>query len=627
MSKINRSGGVRALSAAACLAAPALAGAPQAMAQAEPPATTDQTRLEPVIVQGSRLGQTTAEIGSSVGLLTDADLDALGVDFAVDALATVSGVTVNTNGAFGGAASVRIRGAGSEQTLVLIDGVPVNDPTTPGGGYDFARLDVADIAQIEVLKGPQSTLWGTDAIGGVVSIVTKAPDRGAGGQAFAELGAFDTARGGVSAEGATETGDFRIAVVGISSDGISKADEDDGNDEADGYEATTISAKGGLNLPRKLRLEGDVRWTGSETEFDAFSFGAEGNVADGDNVNETEEISSNLSLRAPLLGGRLESLLLVGYSDISRRDFAGGAQTFAADGDRVLYRYQGTLTVDNAQTLAFGAEREDTSNGTDETSIDGLFALYEVKPATGLTLTGGLRVDDHERFGSETTGRAAAAYEVSDTLTLRASWGQGFKAPTLFQTTFACCGASGPNADLEAETSEAFDIGVDWVAADGRAEAGIAYFDQETENLITFLGGRYENIANRVSNGVEAYAAYQIARGLAVRGHYAHIDAEDGDGIPAIRVPEHAGDITVSLDPDGPLSGAIRVLYNGEERTTLGTQLDDWARVDLTGRYQVSETVEVYGRLENALNANYQQVLGYGTPGVSGSLGIRVRYR
>ena len=295
--------------------------------------------------------------------------------------------------------------------------------------------------------------------------------------------------------------------------------------------------------------------------------------------------------------------------------------------DRRLYRYQGTLAISDRQTLAFGAEREETSSNSDDTSIDGLFALYELKPTEGLTVTGGVRVDDHARFGSETTGRAAAAYEVTDTLALRASWGQGFKAPTLFQTTFTCCGASGPNADLQAETSEAFDLGVDWASRDGRAEAGITYFDQDTENLITFLGGRYENIAEQTSTGVEVYAGYRIADGLTVSGNYAHVDAEDGDGTPAVRVPEHSADITVSLDPEGPLSGAILVRYNGEERTILGTQLDDWARVDLTGRYQLSEAVELYARLENALNANYQQVLGYGTPELSGSVGVRVRYR
>jgi len=135
-------------------------------------------RMESVIVYGSRLQHPTTEIGSSVSVIDAEDIEALGFDFTVDALASAPGVTVNSNGAFGGQASVRIRGAGSEQTLVLLDGVPLNDPTSPGGGFNFARFDPENVDRIEILKGPQSTLWGTDAIGGVVSITTKRPDRG-----------------------------------------------------------------------------------------------------------------------------------------------------------------------------------------------------------------------------------------------------------------------------------------------------------------------------------------------------------------------------------------------------------------------------------------------------------------
>ena len=268
-------------------------------------------------------------------------------------------------------------------------------------------------------------------------------------------------------------------------------------------------------------------------------------------------------------------------------------------------------------TLAFGAEREESNANDDDTSIDGLFALYEFKPTEQLTLTGGLRVDDHERFGSETTGRVAAAFNPTDTLTLRASWGQGFKAPTIFQTTFFCCGATEPNADLQAETSEAFDIGVDFRSPDGKAEAGITYFDQHTENQInfSFAVGGYENIAEVESQGVELYGAYQFTDWLRVSADYAYIDAKDGDGNALVRLPEHSGDVTVSVDPDGPLSGALLVRYNGEEPNTDGTTLDSWTRVDVAGSYDLNERVELFGRIENLFDEEYQQILGYGTPG------------
>ncbi|MEL7111823.1 MAG: TonB-dependent receptor plug domain-containing protein, partial [Pseudomonadota bacterium] len=221
---------------------------------------------ETIIVEGSRLNLKVTEVGTSIGVITADDIDALGVDFAIDAIASVAGVTVNQNGPFGGQASVRIRGAASEQTLVLIDGVPVNDPSSPGGGFNFARVDTESIERIEILKGAQSTLWGTDAIGGVVSIKTKQPEAGFGGTAFAEYGSFNTLRGGASLENGSEQGDFRLAVAGISTDGISRADESDGNSEDDGYDAITLSAKGGLNFGSDGRITADVYWAEADTE-------------------------------------------------------------------------------------------------------------------------------------------------------------------------------------------------------------------------------------------------------------------------------------------------------------------------------------------------------------------------
>ena len=588
-----------------------------------------ENRLEAITVEGSRLNQTEAEIGSSVSIITAEDLKKLDFDFVLDAVASAPGVTINQNGSYGGAASVRIRGASTGQTLVLIDGVPVGDPSVTDGSFNFAFLDTSDIERIEVLKGPQSVLWGSDAIGGVVSVTTKDAEERLGGSAFAEYGSFNTLSGGASIGNANEIGDFRLSASGISTDGISKADEANGNNEDDGYEATTLSAKGGLNLPSDARLEASVLWNDAEADYDSYVFGAQGSVGDGDESTKNETLSGNITLKAPLFDKRFENLLMIGYSDISRENFTNGASSFSADGDRQIYRYQGTFTVDDRNKLSFGAEHEDTSTDGADSSIDGYFALYEVKPVETLTLTGGLRLDDHDKFGSETTGRIAAAYQPTEQIVMRASWGQGFKAPSIFQSTYICtfCGLTEPNADLKPETSEAFDIGIDWTSEDGRASAGITYFDQDTENMIDFsYTAGYDNIALVKSKGVELFGSYELTNWLGVAANYAYIDAEDGNGNPLYRLPENSGDVTVSLDPEGPFSGAVLVRYNGDETNTDGTTLDGWTRVDLTGSYDLTDKIELYGRVENLFDEDYQQILGYGTPGLSGSVGIRLRY-
>ena len=579
-----------------------------------------------LVVYGTRLVQPEAEVGSSVSVITADDISAMGFSYALDAIASAPGVTINQNGSFGGSASVRIRGASSEQTLVIIDGVVANDPSSPGGGYNFARLDPSNIARIEILKGPQSTLWGTDAIGGVVNILTKRPTEVVQGNAFAEMGSFSTQRFGASIGGAASQFDYRFAAINHSSDGISKADEDNGNSEEDPYDGTTLSATAGFNFG-DARLQANVLWTDAEAAFDSFAFGAQGNVADGDELSATEELSTNISLQLPLFDGRLENTFLIGRSDIERENFNAGTPSFSSEGDRTTFRYQGNVTLNDSHRIAFGAEKEDSESNGEDTSIDGIFAIYEAQPTDALTLTFGLRRDDHERFGGETTSRIAAAYNPTDQVTLRASWGEGFKAPTLFQTTFFCCGATEANPNLQPESSDAFDVGITLRTADAAGEVSLTYFDQDTTNLITFsfgIGG-YENIATATSSGFELESSYAISDWLGASLSYANIDAKDGTGARLVRVPEHSADLTFSVSPEGPWSGSVLLRYNGEEQDPNGV-VDSWSRVDLTASFDVNESLALYARLENLLDEDYQQIIGYGTPGRSGFLGARFSF-
>jgi vitamin B12 transporter len=587
----------------------------------------DNALDDTLVVYGVRLDQPATEVGSSVSVLTADEIEAIGSSFLLDAIATIPGVTINQNGSFGGVATVRIRGASSAQTLVIIDGVVANDPTSPGGGFDFARMDPANIDRIEVLKGPQSTLWGTDAIGGVVNIVTKQPDKGVNGNVFAQTGSYNSFRGGVEFEGAGDRFDFRLAATGVSTDGLSKADEINGNTEKDGYDSNTVSAKGGVRIAGDVRLQASLLWSDAESEFDSFSFGDQGNIADGDEVSKTEELAGNVSLHLPLFGGKLDNVLLAGYSDIDRRSFSGGLPGFSSEGDRKIYRYQGTLQVNDNHRLAFGAEKEDSKANGDSTSINGLFALYELQALDSVTLTAGIRRDDHDRFDAETTGRFAVAYNPHDQITVRASWGEGFKAPTLFQTTFFCCGATAPNPNLKPERSEAYDIGVVFRTSNARGEIGLTWFDQDFDDLIDFSFGigAYENIESATSSGVEVDGHYRLTEWLDAAISYAYIDAKDGAGDTLIRVPEHSGDLLFTLNPDGRLSGSVQVKYNGEEQDPNGV-LPSWTRVDLAGHFAMSESLRLYARIENLFDEQYQQVIGYGTPGLSGHIGARLSF-
>lgn len=583
--------------------------------------------LENVVVYGVRMTQPATEVGSSVSIITSEDIEALGADFAIDVLALAPGVTVNQNGAFGGAASVRIRGSATGQTLVIIDGVVANDPTAPGGGYDFARLDTSNIERIEILKGPQSTLWGSDAIGGVINIITKRPEQGFEGKVFGEAGSFSYLRGGAEIGGANDRYDFRLSAVTTSTDGISKADANNGNTEKDGFDATSVNGRVGAKLWGEARLDASFLWSDADADYDGYSFSVQGSVADADERSKTTELVSNITLTAPAFDGRLENLLLVGYTELKRDNFTNGQPSYSSEGDRLNLRYQGTLTINDSNRIAFGAEQEDSSADGQDTSITGLFGLYEWQPLESLTLSTGIRRDDHDTFGGVTTGRLAVAYNPNDQLTLRSSWGEGFKAPSIFQTTFFCCGAVAPNPDLKPETSKAYDAGITLRTSDARGELELTYFNQDTNNLIDFdfgVGG-YKNIAETSSSGIELSGGYQVTTWANLSAEYTYIDSKDGMGNDLARIPRHSGNVALVIDPAGPFSGTAVVRYNGREHDPLAT-VDSWTRVDLSARYALNERVEFYARIENLLDEQYQQVLGYGTPGISGTLGARLSF-
>lgn len=580
--------------------------------------------VETITVGALRLPTPISESGTAISIITAKDLDDLGVDFVLDALTLAPGVTINQNGAIGGQAAVRIRGNSNEQTLILVDGVPVNDASTPGGGYNFARLDPENVERVEILRGPQSTLWGTDAIGGVVSITTKRPTDGLNGTTFLEYGSFDTVRGGLSGSYGGERGDIRIGASGISSGGISRADEANGNTEEDSFKSGTLSANGGLNLGGDIRLEGSVLYNRSDSEFDNFSSTAQGAVTDGDALSRVDELATRVSLYAPILDGKLENLFLVGYTSTERENFRGGATSFTAKGERLILRYQGTANIADGHRLLFGAENDSSESNGDETDILGLFGVYEIQPFEGLTISGGVRYDDNSRFGSETTFRAAAAYQVSEDITVRGSWGEGFKAPTIFQLTQFFSPATQPNPDLRPERSNGFDFGIDWRSSDSRAAVSITYFNQDTTNQINFDAGSYFNLARAETQGIELSAQYEIAEGVTVSGDYSLIDADDQDGETLVRVPRNTANLRLDYSNGGPFTGNVTMRYNGEELDRRGV-VDSWFRVDLAAQYRASNNIEIFARVENLLDEDYQQILGYGTPGISGSAGIRFR--
>ena len=578
--------------------------------------------VDEIIVKGARIETPASNFGSSIFILNSEDIRLRGIRSAIDAISSSPGVTTKKNGSFGGVGSVRIRGASSSQTLVLVDGVPVNDASSPGGGYNFEYLDTSNIERIEVLRGSQSTLWGSDAIGGVVNIFTKSAEDNSV-NILSETGSFGLRKLNSEFGLVSNFGKFLFLVDDTSLDGISKADRKDGNIEKDGFETNSYSFKGNTEI-NNIKIKGLLSYIKSDVEYDSFGFVT--GVQDGDERSITEEFTGNLTIKFNLFGEKLENTFSFNQSDISRDYFTDNNLTFGADGDRKLYRYQGNTGFGKYNKIAFGFEKEESNVSLDKLSIDSLFLLYQFQPIKDLVVSAGIRNDDNKGFSSKTTRKIAAAYKISENISIKSSWGEGFKVPTIFQTTFFCCGANSANTNIRPEVSTSYDLGFDFSLKD-KFSFSLIYFKQDVNNQINFsfsLGG-YENIDFVESDGFEISSNSKVSETVNLFINYSYIDSIDGNGLRLINIPKDSGELVLTYVPSSKLSGSMALKYNGSEISTYGN-LNSWSRVDINLFYKLNNFSEVYFRVENLFDEDYQQVFGYGTPDRSGLVGIKVTF-
>jgi len=593
---------------------------------ADPPVTP----VGEIIVTATRLPAQITDT-PDVHVIDAGEIELRQAGFAADVLRLVPGLAVSDNGAFGGATGVHIRGASADETLVVIDGVVQNDASQPSGGYDFGTLDLADIARIEVLSGPQGSLWGSDAIGGVIALTTREES---GGRASIEGGSLSTVRG--SAGWGVSRPDWALgaSASGFSTGGVSKAD---GFPERDPFYEWTAGLAGRVTLSPAISLDGRVRYANSHVDIDGypppgFTFGDDGEYA--------TSRSWTGSLRARLAGpwGFSQTLTVDGY-DLNRASLGGEFPSgYHADRGDLRWTAQRGAPSDPFG-LAFGVERDAThatlSDGSGANLGDtSAFAVVRDRPLRPLTLTTSLRYDAPDTFAGRATARAGAVFDLPAGFALTGDWGQGFKTPTISQIACDFCFPPGPSVGLKPETAEGWDLGLRQRTADGRFEASVSYFRLAVRDQIAFeiaFGtGRYVNIDRTLSTGVETDAKARLIGGLTLVASYAHTDAIDrSTGLELPRVPKDAGSLSL-LWTGGRLSGAFTVRSESDQadvdpNTSLPATRPGFVLADLAGGYRLSPHVELTARVTNLADRHYEETLGYGEPGRMVLVGVRVR--
>jgi vitamin B12 transporter len=611
--------------------------------------------LEEVVVTATRVETPIEEIASSITVISSKDIERKKKSTVLELLRDVPGLDVVQSGGPGHLTDIFIRGSKSEHTLVMIDGVEVNDPISPGRSYDFAHLTVDNIERIEIIRGPQSTLYGSDAMGGVINIITKKGEGKPKVFVSAEGGSFTTFREATGISGADKWINYSLGISRFDTDGISAASKKKGNYERDEYENTSLSTRLGFTPLENLNVDFILHYINAESEIDN-SGGVGGD--DPNNVQKSKQFffktQTGLSLFDHIWDQKLGFAVNQHDRDTKNKkdpqhplDFEKGSY----DGQFLKFDWQHVFQLHKTNSLVGGFEYEkeegksryysESASGPSSSTfprktadIKGYYIQDQVKLWDRFFGTVGVRIDDHSRFGTETTYRIAPAYLVKETGTkIKGTFGTGFKAPSLYQL-FAPATLWGPigNKDLKPEKSEGWDFGVEQDLLEKKVVLGATYFRNNFEDLIDFdFAEGYINIGRAKTEGMEVSGSIKPFDDLTVGINYTYTDTEDKrTGRDLLRRAKNKlnFDLNYHFLKRGNVN--LGVIYVGERDDwkpyPVRGRIGGYTLVNLAASYNITKNLQAFGRVDNLFDKDYEEVSGYGTPGLSFFGGLKFSF-
>ncbi len=600
-----------------------------------------QQELPELVVTATRVPIPLEQSGSAITVIDREELEQRQIRVVADALRDVPGATVSRSGGPGNLTEVYLRGAESNQTLVLIDGVEVNHPD--GGAFDFNSLLDLAIERIEVLRGPQSVLWGSSTIGGVINIVTRRADQPFQAHARVEGGSFNTWHTAGSIGGRGERYDALLSGGWLQTDGWSAGSTWRGNREDDGTKTGALLFKGSVRPADDLELTLTGRYTRNRTDFDAFLGGDQQPVVDSNDRIDNRQNLLRLQGRYSLLGGAWEHLLGLARYNMDSTTSSAGFEPFDSESNANQIDYQSNyfLNAGNAQhtfTLLVKDKKDEASNtyfATNSVHNTGVALHYGLGLDERLFITAGLRRDFNDRFDDTNTYRLTAAYlwpEFGGRL--HASYGTAVKNPTLTEL-FGFSGDFKGNPNLRPEESHGFDLGWEQTLLDQRLKFDVTAFANRIDNIIVGAGRTVINLPGESqARGVEISASAQLTPGFSSTLAYTFTDTEDSHGDELRRRPRHVASLGLNYRfiERGQLQLTVRhhgssvdTAFDAQTFETYLVPMDGYTVVNLAADYSLDKHWQFFGRVENLFDKQYEDVLGYS--GTERGVYVGARYR
>lgn len=591
------------------------------------PAMAQDAAEEPTLLNEITLSanQTTAEVsrtGATVEVADARQIERAGNARAADFLTTLPGIAAFGNGGFGTATSLRLRGLGDSYIKVLYDGIDISDPSNPQITLNWGSILTGGLSRIEVLKGPQSALYGSEAIAGVVSLYSAPSDApGFHQSAQLEYGSYATLNSRYAIAHNTDRANLSFSVQHFETNGFSVADENDGNTEADGARSTLVNLHGAVRVTDQVTVGAAFFWQDSDVQTDgSFPILA-------DNADSSHAIRRGGRVYAQYDGDLTNHELSLQRSSTSREEVFGGF-AYPYDGDRREITYTGSADVTPQSVVSWGASHSEETYQSSGSVAEGyitnsIFTEYRqaLNPDTDLSLSA--RHDNVSEFGSKSTYRAALAWRVAEGWTLRAQAGTGIRAPSPYELHDVWSG----NPDLVPETSKGYEIGVerDWING---ANLRVSAFRNDIDKLIEYSNTTFKYQQTTGSSrvqGVEIAAEAPLTDRLTLTGNFTYTDSEGPDGRALDRVPRRM----LNLRLDGEVTDRTNfgvTLQHMSGFNDGGAEMPTFTTVGALIEHQITDTTTGYIRVENLLDEQYQVIRGYGTSDRAVYVGVRASF-